>query len=823
MMKIYITRSHYVRVGKDFSVESDYAIGSAGCVLKLESDTAAPLALKIPLLKATNLGENLLLCDLLRREWLSVNSVAKGRNQRLVKPEINCRDTVLCGQLAIDVPDELAHQRDGVLAIAFADDGKPMFINSAVVDVQAARAAVSADVTLGDDAAAGEAQATAPDASAADAVLEAIGLLAATEFAKQIKKEKSQTFYCLIGGDSQEKPAIKPLAHGAWSEKSLRPVFFNVPSVVYEWSPCNLQADVSTHLLQSASYLSKLQGISQTLEAIGSLHSAGVLHCDIRPANIFRSHREVKDANKGYSRREIESIIGSYALGDYGSLNEARPSEERGEGTFGRTLIGPAVAQLRTSPFYAPERRLAAEFEDANQATVTKIDGARLQVDLGWSAYSNIDDSLHERRRDALQDIRPGDTIRLRDYVFTILEMQPGNSQTVSLSFICDSTVAKIVHNRLSVVEVVDKSQSPFAISGYVIMRQWSRATDIFPVGILLLYLLFTSRESLSRLQIQRGTHARSRSVDTRFSQLLDTICAIPYFRAFWRPLSLFTAHMFSSRDKGVSVLDRGSINQIDNTPIDIKEYARKYTNDLCSSCPYLDAIFYSLGRNTGRFLVAIWFAMACIHRAEDFEDKRSLDEAPTSKAKPDTNDNGTLASRSVREAGRYGRPFCASRVDEWTVGEKDVDSGQHELEADDAKEILEEIHEIDSSLQHLAGFQLDSVVGFTLESDYQIGLLKNKLEEELLNVEENLVSVRKRAEVAETSRAELMETLKTLNKALTDARNELDEARNGLESLSQFREDLLVVVDEAKKATMGGKGAALTKLINAASARVRR
>ncbi len=722
-MKIFIAGSHYVEVDENFAVTSPYAVGSAGCVLKLLSETVGPLALKIPLLKATNLGENLLLCELLKTEWRAVDSVSRGRNLSLVQAERVRGDKTLCGELLIapEAGDPL--EINGILAITFSDAGHPIVINSALLE---------------------------QDRFAKSDILALIKSMLSGDVVSKIKEKAGDIFFFLAGPTSSRAPqgALKALRDGARDEKLERGVFFNVPSVLYHWSPCNLQADVSTELLDSASFTARLTIILRILEAVGSLHERRVLHCDIRPANIFRSHCEPTDG-KNYTTDDVERICRSYALGDYGSLNASAHLVSDGQGTFGNTLIGPAVAQLRTSPFYAPERRLAIEFEDANQAKITVKEG-KCRVDLNWALYPALKTAAPERIDQRVRDIRPGDSLRLRDFVFTILQVNDDAPSDITISFTCDATVARIVHNRLSVLENLDTGTQSFAISGYVIMRQWSRATDIFSVGVLLLYLLFSKKAG----ETQTGG-AENKSLDTRFAEVLETICAVPYFKAFWQPLSRFAHHVFVCRDKGEPLHD-SLIRETatSETMVNTKEFALKITNDLCSSCPHIDIIFSSLSKNSARFLLNIWFAMACIHRSEDL-----------------------TSDERIMDVGEWGEPFCKSRSDSTNGGG----------EADRAYKTLDAIRAlIDPNFRHLSEFNVATVANFSLQSDYQIRL-KFKEAEDLLN---------------------------SVNAKFSDLKMKLVGAEDKLAAHKRYKDRLLVEASAAQRAPYGKKTDAIAKLV---------
>jgi serine/threonine protein kinase len=672
-MKIFVDADYYVEVDEadDFRVTSEYAVGSAGCVVKLRAAGKAPHALKIPLLRATNLAENLQVCKLLATEWQEVSKVAGGKN---LVPMVGSKSPqTLCAPLLIIPEKAERRQTSGVLLVAFANDGRPMIVNSAVLTDQNTRSKELAPLK----------QLLSPNVS-------------------DIAEEAPKTIFYFF-----KKPYAPPegrppeLEKGVMEEKTSRPIFFNVPSITYEWKPRNLQADVSTGLLDNASYPARLQIVSLMLDAVNSLHSKNVLHCDIRPANIFRSDAAVPEG--GYDRDTAEVICRDYQLGDFGSLNERSNREPDAAPIFGDSVLGPAVAPLRTSLFYAPERRIAGEFEDADHVTIVPTPQNGLcRVDLKYAKYERVS-KAHDRIADKIPDIRPGDNLRVRDLVLTIksTNADKGGGGNVTASFVCSNTVARIVHNRLSIIENLEASED-FAISGYVVIRQWSRATDMFSIGVLLLYLLFVK-------QARSPGSSDVKPLETMFAECLETICAKPYFESFWPRLALFTSAVLETPQNKFGEL---TVNEIDKQAVRITEYAKTVTNDLTASCPFLDKIFHALDGNSARFVLNVWFAMACIHRAEDLPKTKPWD-------------------------GKYDRPFCKSRIETTNSGAQ--------TQAQCAFKVLESIeglvHPDNAALEQ---FALLEVTPFSLQSDYIVRLQVNAILAEITQLKSAMAELDK-------------------------------------------------------------------------------
>jgi hypothetical protein len=670
-MKMFVDADYYVEVDEenDFRVSSEYAVGSAGCVLKLQAAGMPTRALKIPLLRATNLAENLQVCKLLLLEWRAVSKVAGGQN---LVPMVGAQGSeAICAPLLITPEKEETRQASGVLLVGFAGDGRPTVVNSGVL---------------------AELNPKGKDfASFKQLLVPNMGELAAADASKIFYLSKKQ--YLPREGRPPE------LESGVLDEKTSRPIFFNVPSITYEWKPRNLQADVSTGLLDHAPYTARLHIVGRMLDAVNALHLKDVLHCDIRPANIFRSDAAVPQG--GYNQAGAGAICRDYELGDFGSLND-RPKDAETAPAFGDSVLGPAVAALRTFLFYAPERRLAGEFEDADQVVITPMQGGVCRVDLKYAKYERIP-TVQGGAREKLPDIRPGDSLRVRDLVLTIKSSNPERAANVTASFVCDSTVARIVHNRLSILENLEKTED-FAISGYVVIRQWSRATDMFSIGVLLLYLLFVK-------DARRTASSDDKPLETMFAECLETICAKPYFESFWPRLALFTSVVLQARQQSEEFADR-EITEIGKRAVKITEYAETVTNDLTASCPFLDKVFRSLEHNSARFVLSIWFAMACIHRAEDLPQGSS--------------------------DGDYQRPFCRSRTDMENF------DGQT-TQARRAFEVLADIEAlVDPKASTLKGFALSKVNPFSLQSDYVVRLQLNTILDEITKLNESIADLDK-------------------------------------------------------------------------------
>lgn len=289
--------------------------------------------------------------------------------------------------------------------------------------------------------------------------------------------------------------AEETMAHYNW--------YTCIPSVTYDWAPNTLQEAIGRGDRGGTwSIDDHLELIEQVCKGIKVLHNKGMLHADIRPANIVYLGEPIDPAN--------------YVLSDYGSFaySNAQPLQADDQRPSDGTITGPVVEGERVSPFYAPERGASREREIADMALVVFPGGGPFcYVLVGWQSEfielglldevanpkltaTQYQDFITKRRnqfggeRSFEHSLREGDRVQLRDYIFQLLKEEEilGNM----LIFECAQKFWTVYHGRIAIYENKTRQACfAFPIPRIVELPQWSAATDIFSLGVLCLYSLY--------------------------------------------------------------------------------------------------------------------------------------------------------------------------------------------------------------------------------------------------------------------------------------------------------------------------------------------
>ena len=293
--------------------------------------------------------------------------------------------------------------------------------------------------------------------------------------------------------------------------------FTCIPSVTYAWAPNTLQEAIGRNERGGKWTIDQhLQLMEQICSGIKVLHNKGMLHADIRPANIVRLS-------------EPDNPLDFY-LSDYGSFayTNSRPLHAEGKEPMGDTVVGPVVEGERVSPFYAPERGSGRERETADTAIVVMTDTSPTCFAIvGWkSEFTKLGlldeaarprqqanfytDFIHTRREQYRREGRvehvldAGDRVQLRDYIFELVAEEEilGNIQV----FRCSPKFWTIYHGRIAIYENRDREACfSFPIPRVTELPQWSAATDIYSLGVLCLYSVYSELLHRSPYHHSRG------------------------------------------------------------------------------------------------------------------------------------------------------------------------------------------------------------------------------------------------------------------------------------------------------------------------------
>ncbi|MEM7333897.1 MAG: hypothetical protein AAF490_17550 [Chloroflexota bacterium] len=268
--------------------------------------------------------------------------------------------------------------------------------------------------------------------------------------------------------------------------------FTCIPSVIYKWIDITLQQAILHDNLLSwevEDHISLIQKIGEGLE---TLHKQGYLHADLRPANVVYSR--VLTDEYGIDRPD------SFVLSDYGSFavtaDKTRlPSRQE---PTDKTQIAPSLEGERASIFYSLERKKGFEREFADTALIFPDMGSGATVVLGWrneikekqkEIYSIIQNREHQENRKVGRLLK-GDYIRLQDEIF---KLRDSEYIMDGLQFLpCESERWGISANRVIMpTGYGGEGVQTISLDRTVEMFQWSAATDIYSLGIILLYTFF--------------------------------------------------------------------------------------------------------------------------------------------------------------------------------------------------------------------------------------------------------------------------------------------------------------------------------------------
>lgn len=606
---IWLNPTYYVRVDENGYVTGACAEGALGCVLQLVKTGAARprFALKIPRLLADTVRENANI--VLVTEDEVANALEVGAKPGLVPANALMPDPLrlrrfgLITSLSTDAQAQDSH----VIFVRFEKGRKPRLCS------------VNFDATGG--------LSVHPPL-----VKEEIAKILSAEVWEQIKAsipnrrpEFKATVFCATN------TSLAKAIHSGTLEDTLKsdddPIgwYAAVPAIIYDWASGTLQEAIGKKCLSTWTFQHHFKLFEQVLTGVDSLHSSGMLHGDIRPANVM-----------SVGALEDPAL---YRLADYGSFGKDT-ARIGGEEQSGNSMIGPGLSAQRATPFYAPERRAGIERESADTALILTIDSRGSENDqtgeyfvrLGWRSEllepdSNViragvleeTHSLRKRLIDKDKELlisspealRGGDRLRIRDYVFEIIEAGQIDGDVICR---CRRRFATVIHDRLAAYDY-DKiaGERVLSLSNYVEFRQWSAATDLYSVGALCLYTLFCT--GIQNHGMPKTVDDSARSIDSLFADLIRILESVPHFRIFWVQLEQFRSEFetFFSENKGATPSELAKHTTFGEKPL--LDLAFDAANQICQSAPYAKVILLQLDLNLNHFLLFMHFVMSCLHR----------------------------------------------------------------------------------------------------------------------------------------------------------------------------------------------------------------
>lgn len=718
MAKIFVEKDWYIPVDDDGYVTGPCFEGMLGCVLQLKGEPTGRAALKIPRLLADTVEENAYICKLMEDEEEAAFQVRNegGKTHFLLDAQFLGRNPLRLRRSTEHSAREEAQEQSGhVIFVYFERDRKPRFFAVDLTDT---------DFSVF-------------PASCKDYFKASISSEDWKSFINLTKSESQPSFsltlfrcHDLGGGDD-----IGRLTDALGTERIASIWYAAVPSVVFDWAEGNLQEAITKQEIKDWSLEDHFTLFEVVLDAVSFLHKQGMIHGDIRPANVMRiGPQEPKN----------------YRLGDYGSYGKEWHAIADGLQPGGLTQAGPAIGRLRDTPFYAPERRAGRQFESANISIINKVDlgdskgGFNYLVLVGWRSDLLSGDGTirHETQKIIAglikqeiqrinleakkagdkksidvkasgpnlnaEELQKGDRLRLKNYLFEVI--QSVQTDSALKCYLCTSRYAEIIHDHLVVYKKVGEIENPTVIdlSNYVEFRQWSAATDLYGVGALCLYSLFScglQKQETSTAATLDGTTPQSEenlatqnphitngenpvqpspdplafggySLDSLFVDMMDILQSDPYFKFFWKELEKFRKQietLYEERPQPSSnqaawtrVLTEGSPSG--QTLYDMALYT---TNNILQSTPKAGIILKQFDMNLARFLLFMHFVLACLHRQSHMPSQEAGSSTPFAADRTEPPMEGGAASRALKRLTKLKAFLVQPFFDEFKCREK--------------------------------------------------------------------------------------------------------------------------------------------------------
>ncbi len=644
--RIYVKRNWYLSVNAEGYIEGNYCEGAFGCVIPLNyvgdepGDERQRLALKIPRLLADSVRENEFIRQIVETEARLVTKANQDVSHMSgLVPTQEIDSDILRGVRELrGCDDETRRRQDGcillflfhknrpprVVAVKYDDSGFVVFPRRAEADVEFMTREIWDEVK---------------DPNQGRDV-------------ETLQRDFREPYYFELIAPTQQVDGGLRRGPTSWTMSTERDPavwYCGLPSIVYKWASGTLQEAVSRRAHRDWQLAEHYDLHIRILRGVKTLHVKGLIHGDLRPANIMTMGDP--------------STPEDYAVGDYGSFSVERARNGPAPVACGHTMTGAGVSRHRTSMFYAPERRIGRECETGDVAVVVDHDPGSpyYLIALGWKSQilkpdgGSLDQGLHanlgpdwEELVHSVEDpthaghepelLRSGDRLRLREYVF---EVRASKSTPHMLLLLCDRRYAQVLHERVAVYSCIDQKLTDglvITLPMYTEIHQWSAATDLYGVGTLALYTLFMSAVQ----RPIRDEDAADKTLTARFesmvAELIQRLGSVPDITEIWYDLDLFWTHAeawsASEPDPGAQVLPGSNRT--------LGEFATKTVNTLLriKNMKYIlhcfseqmvmprdgqshlaqSAVASEQAYNLAHFLFFVHFVISCIHRRRSLE-----------------------------------------------------------------------------------------------------------------------------------------------------------------------------------------------------------
>lgn len=521
--KVWLDGDWYIPVDETGRCVSDCYEGALGFIIKIKSvkNPNAAMALKIPRLLGETHRENSYVNELLEQELRSVAEIFQtpGGHDNVLYADPNSPTR---GPINSERGSKEAAQYDGyVIFVKFEKGTRPFFF----------LAKPNVDGTIN----------TYPNGISSP--------LQSQEDFERIKARaaggesewQGTVFVCKANTNTEPVEVFSSLNYNSFDHYTHQnTVYTCFPSIKYKWASGTLQEAIS--LGKRRTMDGKNWGFNEHIDlmerliiGIDTLHSKGLLHADLRPANIvYLGEQPWKP--------------GSYVVADYGSLaNPNAPITGVPEGVDGFTFtLGPIATPERTSVFYSPERGVGREREAADTLVVLDDDNFYTLIfgyreDLLKKETTNERLVIDEQKVRAIKGsakpipteertfytLEAGDRVRCRDFIFELRQTEKREASKNIQVLEVEKYFWKLYHGRVSVSAkrsdlFVERNanQEWYPVPRTIELLRWSVSTDMYSLGVLFLYSIYMDRIDVSTLPTNsfgtEGTPAGSKLLITQ-------------------------------------------------------------------------------------------------------------------------------------------------------------------------------------------------------------------------------------------------------------------------------------------------------------------
>ncbi len=654
--KLWLNHNWYIPVNRQGYCSGTYYEGALGTVVQLVNrEGSGAQALKIPRLLADTHRENAYICQLLLEEEKCVSRVfTDGRydTKRLLVSQHNLNNILFKPIMTQFAHAEAKALDKHIIAVQFQHGRPPRF------------AAIGMDVDKHDNRIV-----FPPEVN--ECPVERSAIFDQVVAASNSLAEDWNSPVVVAPHTTAEGQVFK--ISDAFESKVDQDVWYvGIPCVAYSWGAITLQEVMLLGANSEWAIREKLLLVTNLLSGILSLHWRGLLHTDIRPSNAMC----IGDA----------ADPDNYYLIDYAAYNLSACHCYSGEAGAGKPaerenrILGPTIGRERSSPFYAPERRWSLEKESGDVAIILRDDSEKLRVLVGWSrecmengkvrrelkekiqgfTFSD-DDAMETIKQQAANEydlLLPRDRIQLGDYIFDI---EAASSLQDKQIFLCNRDHWKIYHGKIVVADSQDFDKGWISISKLVEIRQWSGATDIFGMGALFLYVLFSKGSNHGEASIV--------SSELAFGRMLNQFESVSCFQRVWPIMASLCLQLNACFDAGMKdadikespfdiaglgrmsgILSHNSRDTLDDTARNMATY---FTHTITETRYILESMKY----NYVYFIYSMMFILLCVHK------RNTLRESIESVLTPVKDYCGVRFPGYETDVDLV-LPFCESRIE---------------------------------------------------------------------------------------------------------------------------------------------------------------